>query len=180
MAGPVTIQDVQGLIDPQKGYQFQMLINPVRGSFSVSSQILSLRCTSTELPGIALDQVVVDLAGFTLEYAGRIRFQHTWTTTLVEGQDSGVRTTIASWMKLAYNWLTGKGSFKADIQATAKIQMFNDPGDPSVANYLYGIFPISNPAIALAMGDSRALTPAITWSFDYTDIDEIANQGLQA
>jgi hypothetical protein len=115
MAGPVTINDVQGLVDPLKSYQFQMTVAAPKGG--ISSQILSLRCTATELPGISLDQVPVDLAGFTLIYSGRIKFSHTWTTTLVEGTDALIRTSIASWMKTAYNWITGVGANKVDIQS---------------------------------------------------------------
>jgi hypothetical protein len=176
MAGPVTINDVQGLVDPLKGYQFQMTVAAPKGG--ITSQMLSLRCTATELPGISLDQVPVDLAGFTLVYSGRIKFSHTWRCTLVEGTDSVIRVSIASWMKLAYNWITGVGSNKVDIQSTAKIQMYDNPNNPVVANYLYGLFPIANPALALQMADSRALAPDITWSFDYADIDAIAQQGL--
>jgi hypothetical protein len=178
MAGPVTINDVQGLVDPLKGYQFQMTISPARGG--ISSQILSLRCTATELPGIALDQVPIDLAGFTLVYGGRIRFSHTWRTTLVEGTNSEIRIAIASWMKTAYNWITGVGANKTEIQSTAKIQMYDNPNNPIVANYLYGLFPIANPAIALQMAQSTAVAPDITWSFDYCDMDAIAGQGLTA
>src|SRR5262245_1034482 len=151
MAGPVTINDVQGLVDPLKGYQFQMTIAAPKGG--ISSQLLSLRCTATELPGIQLDAVSVDLAGFTLYYGGRIRFGHSWTTHLVEGTDSIIRTAIASWMKTAYNWITGVGANKADIQSTAKIQMYDNPNNPTVANYLYGVFPIANPALALQMAN---------------------------
>jgi hypothetical protein len=178
MAGPVTINDIQSLVDPLKGYQFQMIIGAPKGG--ISSQILSMRCTATEYPGISLDQVPVDLAGFTLVYSGRIKFSHTWRTTLVEGTDSAIRVSIASWMKLAYNWLTGAGANKVDIQSTAKVQMFDNPNNPTVANYLYGVFPIANPAMALTMADSRAIAPDITWSFDYMDIDAISQQGLTA
>jgi hypothetical protein len=81
-------------------------------------------------------------------------------------------------MKTAYNWITGAGANKTDIQSTAKIQMYDNPNNATVANYLYGVFPIGNPALALQMADSRALAPDITWSFDYFDIDAIAQQGL--
>jgi len=180
MAGPVSIYDVQGLIDPLKGYQFQMIISPIRGVSTISSGVMSLRCTATELPGINLEQVRVDLAGFTVVYPGRVTFSHVWRCTLVEGQDATIRTSIASWMKLTYNWITGTGSNKPDIQSTAQIQLYENPGDKSICNFLYGLFPIGNPAIQMAMGDSRAMMPDIVWSFDYTDIDQIAQQGTQA
>lgn len=176
MAGPVTINDVQGLVDPLKGYQFQMTVAAPKGG--ISSQLLSLRCTATELPDIRLDPVPVDLAGFTLVYGGRIRFSHTWTTTLVEGTDSAIRVAIASWMKLAYNWITGAGANKVDIQSTAIIQMYDNPNNPTSRNTLYGVFPVGNPALALQMANSNALMPSVTWSFDYFDIDAIAQQGL--
>jgi hypothetical protein len=83
-------------------------------------------------------------------------------------------------MKLAYNWITGVGANKTDIQSTAKIQMYDNPNNPTVANYLYGVFPIANPAVALQMADSRMIAPDIVWSFDYCDIDAIASQGIGA
>jgi hypothetical protein len=176
MAGPVTINDVQGLVDPLKGYQFQMTVAAPKGG--ISSQLLSLRCTSTHLPQVGLDPVLVDLAGFTLVYSGRARFNHSWSTTLVEGTDSIIRVSISSWMKLAYNWITGVGANKTDIQSIAKIQMYDNPNNPTVAYYLYGVFPVANPVVALQMSDSRMIAPDIQWSFDYWDIDAISSQGV--
>ena len=181
MSGSITITQVQSLTDPLKAYQFQMIVSPVRGqnflSGGTGTDIMSLRCTATELPGINLEPVRVDLAGYTVAYPGRIVFNHVWTCTLVEGQDSGVRNTIASWMKLAYNWMTGVGSNKADIQSTGYITLFTNPDTPSATTLIQGLFPIGNPSIQLAMGNSSAITPTIVWSFDYIDIDKLATTG---
>jgi hypothetical protein len=142
------------------------------------SQLLSLRCTATEIPGIGIDHVPVELAGFTLEYSGRARFTHTWTTTLVEGQNAEITLAIVSWMKATYSWITGKGGNKSDIASTAQIEQYDNPGNLICTTNIYGIFPIGSPAIALSMAESRAVAPSVTWSFDYTDNDQLAQQGL--
>jgi hypothetical protein len=178
VAGDTRVEDIEALVDPFKGYQFQMTITPKGAAIGGQmTQIMSLRCTATEIPGIGIDQVPVDLAGFTLEYSGRARFHHTWTTTLVEGVDGDIQVAIASWMKLCYNWITGKGGNKKDISSTAAIQQYDNPGTKTIKTTLYGVFPIGNPAIALSMAESRAVAPSITWSFDYTDIDKISDVG---
>ena len=180
MAGNVMVQDVQNLVDPLKGYDFQMTISPVIGPAATTTQILSLRCTATELPGVKIDQIPVDLAAFTLIYPGRARFSHSWTTTLVEGQDAAIILTVLSWMKLTFNWLTGVGSNKADIQSTAQVTMYTDPDTPIMTYSLYGLFPIADPGTPLSMAESRAVNPQITWSFDFFYVDQIAQQGLQS
>jgi hypothetical protein len=171
----VLIEDVTGLVDPLKTYQFLMNISPIQGVKNfIGNDVLSLRCTATSLPGSTIAQIPVDLGGFTVQYAGRRQFAHNWSTVIIEGQDMGVMLQLASWMKLIYNQFTGIGSFKADHSAQAVVEMYNDPNEVIGKRTLYGCFPIGDPGAALSMaGGGAAITLPITWSFDIWDDDQL-------
>jgi hypothetical protein len=175
----VMIDEVQGLVDPLKSYQFLMNISPIRGQNIIGNDVLSLRCTATSLPGSNFSQIPVDLGGFTLNYAGRRTFGGDWTTTIIEGQDMGVILQIASWMKLIYNQTTGVGSFKADYEAIATVEMYDDPNSVIGVRTLYGIWPQVDPGIGnLSMsGGGSAVNYGINWSYDYWEDDALTSQG---
>jgi len=167
----VSIDQVQGLVDPLKQYQFLMNISPIRGQNIVGNDVFSLRCSATQRPGMQIPQVPVELAGFELMYAGRATFQHQWTTTLIEGQDMGVILQIASWMKLIYDKDTGTGSYKSDYSALATIEFYDDPGDVTNTMTIEGIWPTVDPGIMnlnFASTNGR-VDYTIVWSYDKWD-----------
>jgi len=175
----VTIDEVQGLIDPLKSYQFLMNISPIRGQNHIGNDVLSLRCTATSLPGSTISPIGVDLGGFTLHYAGRRQFGGTWSTSIIEGQDMGVMLQISSWMKLIYDQTSGVGSFKADYEAIATIEMYDDPNSVIGVRTLYGVWPQADPGTPLSMaGGGSRIDYGITWSYDYWDDDANASQGF--
>jgi hypothetical protein len=166
----VLIDQVQGLADPLKNYQFLMNISPIRGANIVGNDVFSLRCTGTSMPGSSLGQVPVDLAGFQLRYPGRRMFEPTWSTQLVEGQDLAITQQLASWMKLIYDQRTGVASFKADISSIAVVEIYDDPNNVVGVRTLSGIWPLVDPGFGLSFAGAGAATPLnIVWSFDIWD-----------
>lgn len=176
----VLIEEVEGLVDPLVEYQWLMNISPVRGQNIIGNDVLSLRCTSTGLPGSTIGQVDVPLGGYNLRYSGRRTFPNTWSTTLIEGQDLGIILQIASWMKLIYDQTTGVGVFKADYASIATIELFNNPNEVIGVRYIYGIWPQNDPGIARLSqaATNTPVTPTVNWSFDIWDDDALADQGV--
>jgi len=168
----VAVTSIEGLVDPFKQYQFMMFIGPIRGVTNfMGTDVMSLRCTATSLPGSTIPQVPVELAGFRLMYAGMRTFSHSWTTTLIEGQNQQVMLQLASWMKWCYNQRTGVSRFKADYQARGMVLTFDDPNTVTGQRNLYNIWPQGDPDKALSFASNNRQDISITWSFDYWDDD---------
>jgi hypothetical protein len=164
----VTITQIQGLVDPFKQYQFVMTIAPVLGIANfLDTETLSLRCTATAIPGSTLPQIPVELGGFRLFYNGMRTFSGQWITTLTEGQDINVLRQIGSWMQLIYDQTNGVGNFKANYQAEATIEMYNDPADIVATRTLYGLWPTVDPDKPLSFAANARVDVPITWSYDY-------------
>lgn len=178
----VRVESIEGLADPFKQYQFMMFIAPVRGVRTdfLPVDVMSLRCHATSLPGSAIPQVPVELGGFRLMYAGMRQFSHSWTTTLIEGQNQQVMLQLASWMKLCYNQRTGLSTFKQNYQARGMILTFNDPNQTTGMRTLFNIWPQGDPDKALSFASNNRQDIQITWSFDYWDDAALegSNQGV--
>jgi hypothetical protein len=167
----VVISQIQGLVDPFKQYQFLMMINPIPGPNVISSEILSMRCTATAIPGSTLPQIPVELGGYRLWYNGMRMFSGQWTTTLTEGNDVGVLRQLAEWMKFIYNQRTSLGNFKTAYQSQALVQMYNDPNEIVATRTLYGVWPTVDPDKPLSFAANARVDIPVTWSYDFWDDD---------
>jgi hypothetical protein len=175
----ILVEQVEGLVDPLKSYQFRMNVSPVRGTANfIGNDVMSLRCTGTAFTGSTLPQIAVDLGGFHVQYNGMRMFSHTWVTTLIEDQELNISLQIASWMKLIYNQRTGVGNFKRDYASQATVEIFNDPDQVVGVRTLYGIWPTVDPDLLMAFaGGGTRIDKPVTWSFDYWDDDALSSDG---
>jgi|SRR3954468_19324794 len=180
----VLVEQLEGLVDPLKSYQFRMNISPVRGTANfIGNDIMSLRCTGTNFPGSTIPQIGVDLGGYHLHYNGMRMFSYQWTTTLIEDQEVNISAQIASWMKLIYNQRTSVGNFKRDYASVGTIEVFNDPDDVVWTRSVYNIWPTVDPDVLFSFaGGGTRIDKPIVWSFDYWDDDALSSDGtgLQA
>jgi len=161
-----TIADVRALADPARSFQFQVLIAPLIGTGS-DTGTMSLRCQSTQVPGVQNEATMVRLAGFRLPYPGLQRFSHVWPTRFVEGNDMGVFQQIQSWATTATDPTTQLSGTKLSITANATVQQLDNGGNAIQSWLIVGVWPSIVPGYAMDVDSSNPVEFSVDWYFDY-------------
>lgn len=148
-----------------KGYQFRItLANPPGVGASV--EVLQFRCQAASIPGKSIEEVLVNLGGYNVKYAGRSIPAGTWSTSFVEGTDLSVVQRVKSWQELCHNQLTGVQQDSAGYKRTATIELLNNDLSVSIGYRIIGIWPQDMPDIGMDKSSSEAVRAEVTWAYD--------------
>ena len=110
------------LTNPARSYLWSVVFpNPIGGG---NGDTLMLRCQSTSMPGRSVGNITVPFqAGADLQYPGKLKYEHTWSCTFLEGEDSAVLTAFYAWAQTIVNDDTNVGGNQADILSDIYLQM---------------------------------------------------------
>lgn len=164
-----SLRDVNGLPDPQLTYNFDLFFDSIPGGLGVNSRGLAIRCMSTSIPGMQVDQVTVALHGVETNYAGRQIYTKQFSAVLHETRDNGVRAAMRGWMEFARNNIQNAGNYKAQYARTAEIVLYDDIPNETRRIKVHGVWPMSFDDLQLDGSQSAAAQYNVTFSFDYTE-----------
>lgn len=162
------INEIRNLAEPLKGYQFRITISNPPGS-GASVEVLSFRCTAAAIPGKSIEEVMVNLGGFNVKYAGRSIPVGSWTTSFVEGTDLSVVERIKSWQELCHNQATGVQQNADGYKRTATIELLNNAKEVTKSYRIVGVWPQDLPDIGMDTASSDAIRVDCTWAYDHTE-----------
>ena len=164
-----SLNDIRGLVDPLQQWNFDLLIPSIPGNGASEYRNLTIKCMSTSLPGMQIDQVVVPLKGVEVNYAGRQVYTKTFTATFVETRDTGTRKAIRGWMVFARNNPQNKGNYKADYARDLEMLIYDDIPNISQQSFIRSAFPIAMDDTPLDGGNSAVVTYNVTFSYDLVE-----------
>lgn len=168
----VPIERVRSLTDPLKLFQFRLTIVPLPKVIAgISGNELSLRCTSTELPGSTVEKATVALGGYDVHYPSRRIYSGTWAASFVESINADVIKFFQLWQSLCNDPVTGVQLPASVTKVNGIIELYSGENEVTHKRRMQGIFPTEVAAIGLDMSSSEAAKLDVTFSFDYyTDI----------
>ena len=89
------LDDVIGLPDPLLQYNFDLVIANIPGGADIAN--FKTKIMTSAIPGMTIEPVVVDLHGFTIEYAGRKQYTRTLPFEILELRDMKSRDALRDW-----------------------------------------------------------------------------------
>ena len=163
MARP-SLQNFLSLTDPQMTYNWSVSIPRIPG-VSDSRQI-TLRATSTSLPGTSIEAAQYEAHGLRLQKSGRRRYEDTWELTLIETRDSMTRSMILAWFELTQSWENNVGAYKADCAVPVELSLYDDMAKIVRSIQLVNAWPSNLGQVALSQSN-EVMQYQMTLSFDY-------------
>jgi len=163
--------DISRLKDPLLVYNYNMLIANVPGGGD--GEQLMLRCQSTTLPGMQLEQIPVDLRGMTLRFAGRQQYSGTLSASFTEHRDMKTRSALFRWKYFARDFRDATGNYKADYSTNIDIELFDDRNEVIRTIRLFGCFPTDVQDVSLESAGQNAVVQ-VTFSYDwFRDLEDL-------
>lgn len=166
------LEDISQIKDPLLLYNWGLVIPNVPGGGN--SYQLTLRCQTTAIPGITLEDALVQLRGMELNYAGRPVWSHNLPFTYLEARDMVTRQSLLRWFYTARDFRNNTGSYKEDYATDCDLELYDDVGNVVRTIRLFGVFPKSLDDLATESTGSTVAAFSGTFSFDYfRDIEDI-------
>lgn len=188
-----TIQEIKGLVEPIRLFNFMMTINPLGGPGGpgggqiisplaegnmADGAILSLRCQSTVLPAMTNTPCMVHLGGFEVPYPGLAKFDHSWPTTFVTGSDGDIINLIHNWALSCTDPENQASGLAKAIKANALISLFAaDRSTVASQRTLFGVWPQLSPGFEVNVDSPNPVTVQCTWFYDYWEMGNTGGIG---
>lgn len=162
-----SLSDVSGLADPILSYNFDLMFPSIPGGGD--TRALTVKCMTTALPGMELEQVTSALHGVEVSHAGRQIYSKTFQATFYETRDGQTRGAIRRWIEFARNNGKNTGNFKRDYAIAAELLVYDDI--PNIINTIkvFGLFPKQIDDQSFDGSNSNVITSSVTFSYDYTE-----------
>ena len=158
-----SLQDMRGLPDPLQGYKFDLILSnlPVANALA-----LKLRCRSTQISGMTLEDVTINAHGVDLRYAGRPIWDGNLPATFFETRDMAVRDNVRALMEFCRNMRTNTGEYKENYEFIADVVLYDDRNNIVRVVRHFGAFfkQLDSPATS---GDSTPIEYSTGLSYDY-------------
>lgn len=165
-----SLSDIQGsIIDPSLSWNFDMVFDKLPTGMSGDVRALTIRCQTTNLPGVTHNQVEVNLHGITLRYRGRKTYGGTFDCAFAENVDWSTYEIFRAWNKLMLSWQDNTGSSSAVYKVPATIIVYDDAGTAVKEFGIHGVWPQVVQDIQFDGSSDEYVQPNITFSYDYTD-----------
>lgn len=162
-----SLQDVRGLADPLLSYNFDLFFPRMPGGGD--GRAMTIKCMTTALPGMEIEQETASLHGIEVSYGGRQIWTKSFTATFIETRDSRTRTDIRNWIEYARNNSQNSGHYKNDYAVDAVIFLYDDI--PNIINEVkvVGCWPKNLAEYSFDGAAGTIMQCSVEWSFDFTE-----------
>lgn len=165
--------EITALPDFLTNGNFVMMFGTIPGT--ASTKRLTLQCKSTSVPGVSIERLSQELAGFERGQAGGKTWSHSLSVTFAETKDLYISKAIRAWME----WSRGTNSGlsvgdSGNTTVNADIYVFDNNGELVKTCTLFKVFPTEFPDTEFQGGSAQALVETqVTFGYDYSSDDEI-------
>ena len=162
-----SLQDVAGLPDPLLSYNFDLILNGMPGGGDTRS--MTIKCMTTALPGMQLEQQTAALHGVEVNYAGRQIWTKTFQATFIETRDAKTRFAIRKWIEFARDNKRNAGNYKSAYARDAIILLYDDIPAVISTTKVVGCFPTQLDDVSMDGSQGSIVQVSVTFSFDWTE-----------
>ncbi len=168
MALRTSLHDVAGLPDPLLSHAFDLFFPRIPG-FNGGTRGLTVRCMSTSLPGMQLEQETAALHGVEVSYAGRQIWTKTFPATFIATRDAYTQTAFRSWITFARNNRGNSGNYKVNYAVDTVLTLYDDIPNVIDNQKIIGVFPTSLEDLSVDGGAGTILQFSVQLSFDWME-----------
>lgn len=162
-----SLQDVAGLPDPLLSYNFDLILNGIPGGGN--TRLMTIKCMSTSLPGMQLEQQTASLHGVEVNYAGRQIWNKTFQATFIETRDATTRKDIRNWIEFARNNRNNSGNYKAQYAKDVMMLLYDDIPNVISQTKIVGCFPTQLDDVQMDGSQGSIVQVTVTFSYDWTE-----------
>lgn len=182
------LQDINGLPDPLKQYQFTFAISKFRGSDGIAGMFngnvglkdvfggifkndksiaerFELQCSSYTWPGSKVYTTQLSINGHKRTRPSYQDKSGQWKTVVYETMDGVIITAIRNWLDAIHNPLTGV-TLPSTLYVSQCEVKFKTPLTEKKA-ILRGFYPVSIGDIQIDASSSNPIQANVTWNYDY-------------
>ena len=163
-----SITQIRNLVDPHRQKDFKVMIANIPGS-GVGADVVSLRVTSSNVPGFSSEVLEVSLGGHVVKYAGRGMYTRTWNCSIIEGWNAEIHKRFRAWHRLQWDPIKGTVRPASEYKTTATVEMLDGLQVVQHTSTIQGVFIEDYPDLPLDAASSEATRIEITFSFDFWD-----------
>ena len=167
MVTRTSLSDVAGLADPILSYNFDLIFPSIPGGGD--SRSMTIKCMTSSLPGMELEQVTSGLHGVEVSHAGRQIWTKTFQATFYETRDGATRGSIRKWIEFARNNGKNSGQYKSAYAINAQMVVYDDIPNPINTATIFGLFPKQIDDQSFDGSNSNVISASVTFSYDYTE-----------
>lgn len=164
-----SLQDTAGLPDPLLSYNFDLLFTRVPGNSGNAGRELTIKCQSSALPGLQLEQQTLGLHGVEVSYAGRQLWNKTFQAQFVETRDGNTRRAFKNWVEFARNNRRGTGTYKRDYAVDAIMRLYDDVPNAIETSKIVGTFPTQVDDLSMDGSQGNIVMVSVTFSYDWVE-----------
>lgn len=158
------LDQLRSLADPLRQYAYALEIPNVPGGGD--GETLSLRCTSTSLPGFGSEVTEVNLGGQKAQFAGRITFAGTFSVDIIEANNAEVFKTLDAWHQLQWNQEEGTQELSTTYKTDGYIKLLDTSNTEVLARRVEGMFIANLPDTPLDASSSEPIRMSIEFAYD--------------
>lgn len=159
-----SLDEIRSLSDPLRQYAFQLEIPNVPGGGDGDS--LSLRCTSSTLPGQGSEITTVNIGGHTQRYAGRIQFGGSFSAQIIESMSAEVYQTLLDWHALQWDIETGTQQTSDVYKTDGYMKLLDNENSESLVRRIEGMFIQNINDISVSADSSDPIRVDIVFAYD--------------
>ena len=154
------------LSNPARPYLWEVIIPAPIGTGDTT--LFQVRAQSSEIPGKDFGAIEIpykQTAGVIV--AGKLKYDHTWSCTFIEGEDKKVFDAIYSWQQNIVDNVTGIGVGDPLYKTDVYINSIKTSGDTFMKIKMKGAWIKTVGKVALSYADeNKIVTYDVTFEFD--------------
>lgn len=160
----LTVNDVRGLGNPLRTYNFELLLPSLPGGGS--SDILRLHIVTTVMPGFGSESAERAHHGHVIKHAGRATFPRTFSAEYFESADLKVHSILRKWH--AYQWEpeTGRQRDEDEYKTTGFLQLLGNDRKMTKQFEIRGMYIEDVADVNLDGSSSEIVRIPVTFSYD--------------
>lgn len=163
-----SFSDVQSLQTYAQSWNFDLIFKTLPSAVSTEIKELKYRCKTSALPGMTIDDVLIELHGVSVNRPGRKTFSHHFTATFVDSMSLSCYHGFMQWSNLIHSWENNSRAASSVAMVEASIIVYGDDATTIAREIqLSNVWPQDVPELSFDGAASNAIEPSITFSFDH-------------
>lgn len=165
MAG-ILLNEILSLPDGQLVHRYEVLITAPVIVTDGELRAMRVQCTQVTIPDRTIEVAEVNVAGYTVAYAGRNVVGKELQISFFENANATIMRVLRKWENAARNRETGSGLVKTDYAGRILVTIFGQTDQETQSFEAYNAWPTQIPGIPLDGGQSQVLVQQVTFRVD--------------
>lgn len=164
----VTLDQATTIADPLLSDNFELTFPALPAGLGADfASSLRIQCRTALKPGFTIEEVLVEVFGHAIRFAGRKTVSGSMSAEFVENAQMNIYGPLEAWNNLCRNFETQGGVPKSEYAVPATFRIFAQDGTTITKSYkIVGCWPKTVPDLNFDGQSSQVLGVPVEFSFD--------------